>query len=166
MEAQALQTEVPEGKTVPTAHSGLAPVLEERQYKVTELEGDWPDDLRGTFYRNGPGRQEFAGVKYGHWFDGDGLVNAFHIRDDGIHFVNKWVKTPKFIDEEKAGKVLYRGMGTQIPGGFFKNLFKMPPTPGNTSIIYHGDKLFALAEGWWPFELDTENSRNRGCLEF
>ena len=151
---------------IPTFHRGLDTAREERSYKIDNIEGDWPKDLRGSFYRNGPGRLERGGKKYGHWFDGDGMMNAFHMREDGMHYVNKYVRTEKFVEEEKAGKILYRGIGTQIPGGFWKNTFKAPVTAGNTSVVYHGDKLMALAEGWWPYEIDADNLNTVGPHNF
>lgn len=40
--------------------------------------GRWPRELAGTFYRNGPAGHEVGGRRYHHWFDGDGLNQAFH----------------------------------------------------------------------------------------
>ncbi|HEY9741210.1 MAG TPA: carotenoid oxygenase family protein, partial [Coleofasciculaceae cyanobacterium] len=34
------------------------------------LSGKIPEGLRGSLYRNGPGRLERGGVRVGHWFDG------------------------------------------------------------------------------------------------
>ncbi len=38
------------------------------------IEGECPEELRGTFYHNGIGRMKRNGVLYGHFFDGDGMV--------------------------------------------------------------------------------------------
>src|SRR5437868_14286272 len=51
----------------------------ERISGAAVVEGRWPADLAGTFYRNGPGRFELGGERYRHWFDGDGMVQAWHI---------------------------------------------------------------------------------------
>ena len=34
------------------------------------IEGKIPKELRGVFYRNGPGLFERGGQRYQHWFDG------------------------------------------------------------------------------------------------
>ncbi|MEP7101822.1 MAG: carotenoid oxygenase family protein, partial [Burkholderiales bacterium] len=41
------------------------------------LEGQWPADFRGRFYRNGPALNERDGQRYHHWFAGDGMVQQF-----------------------------------------------------------------------------------------
>jgi carotenoid cleavage dioxygenase-like enzyme len=50
-----------------------------------QVEGKIPSDLRGVFYRNGPGLFERGGQRYHHWFDGDGLVHAWRFTDHGVH---------------------------------------------------------------------------------
>src|SRR5262245_40910693 len=41
------------------------------------IEGRLPSRLRGTLYRNGPARHQRGGERYGHRYDGDGMVQAF-----------------------------------------------------------------------------------------
>ena len=146
----------------PTCHGGLENLDEEYDYLIDEIEGEIPVDLKGTFVRNGPGRQKIGGVPYGHWFDGDGMLSVFSIADGKARFKNSYVKTPKYIEETAAQKVLYRGFGTQIPGGWWKNAFKLPPSPANTSVIYHAGHLLALNEGGLPWEVDAANLETKG----
>lgn len=139
---------------IPTCHGGLENLDVEYDYDLTDVDGEIPKDLKGTFFRNGPGRQRIGHSRYGHWFDGDGMLCAFSFEDGKAHFRNRYVRTPKYIEETAAQKVLYRGFGTQIPGGLMKNFLKMPANPANTSSIYHGGHLLALNEGGKPWELD------------
>ena len=145
--------EAADQNTAPTCHGGLENLDEEHDYWIDEIDGDVPKDLRGTFFRNGPGRQRIGDAKYGHWFDGDGMLCAFTFDDGNVHFKNRYVRTPKYIEETEAGAVLYRGFGTQVPGGFTKNFLKMPANPANTNTIYHGGHLLALNEGGKPWKL-------------
>ena len=138
---------------IPTCHGGLDNLDAEYDYDLTELEGEIPTNLQGTFFRNGPGRQKIGGKKYGHWFDGDGMLCSFSFDGGRAHFRNRYVRTPKYIEETAAQEILYRGFGTQIPGGLMKNFLKMPANPANTSSIYHGGHLLALNEGGKPWEL-------------
>ncbi|NEQ34412.1 MAG: hypothetical protein F6K04_26080 [Leptolyngbya sp. SIO4C5] len=46
---------------------------------LTVLSGELPPDLRGSLYRNGPGRLERDGLRVQHWFDGDGAILAVHL---------------------------------------------------------------------------------------
>ncbi len=142
------------GNEVPTCHGGLENLDEEHDYRIDDIDGEVPANLRGTFFRNGPGRQRIGGEKYGHWFDGDGMLCAFTFDNGQVHFRNRYVRTPKYVEETAAQKVLYRGFGTQIPGGFAKNFLKMPANPANTNSVYHGGHLLALNEGGKPWKLD------------
>ena len=138
----------------PSCHGGLENLDQEFDYMIDSVEGDVPNDLKGTFFRNGPGRQRIGDTKYGHWFDGDGMIAAFTFNEGQVHFKNKYVRTPKYLDETAAQAICHRGFGTQIPGGLHKNLFKMPANPANTSIIHHGGHLLALNEGGKPWALE------------
>ena len=44
---------------------------------LTTLSGRLPPALAGVLWRNGPAEHERFGHRYGHWFDGDGMVQAF-----------------------------------------------------------------------------------------
>lgn len=139
---------------IPTCHGGLENLDEEYDYNLEDIEGDVPTDIGGTFFRNGPGRQRIGDAKYGHWFDGDGMLCAFTFNEGKVHFRNRYVRTPKYIKETEAQRVVFRGFGTQIPGGLRKNLFKMPANPANTNTIFHGNHLLALNEGGKPFKVE------------
>src|SRR5262245_57982662 len=105
----------PQGLTMDSA-----PLLErcflfdavEDSYAISEVTGRVPEWLRGTYYINGPARFERAGLRYKHWLDGDGMVCALRFGADTIHFTNRFVKTPKLIAEEAAGRAIYRTFGT------------------------------------------------------
>ena len=141
----------------PSHHGGLENLDTEHSYWIEEFDGTIPTDLEGTFFRNGPGRQRIGETKYGHWFDGDGMLCAFTFSDGKAHFKNAYVRTPKYIAETEAQDIKYRGFGTQVPGGFTKNMGQMPANPANTNTIYHGGKLFALNEGGHPWELEPSD---------
>src|SRR6478735_1380709 len=95
-----------------TFHSGLRALNGEFSYRADCIEGALPNWLRGTFFRNGPGRLEVGDAKFGHWFDGDGLICKFSFRDDGVHFANRYVRTPKYLRETALNRIDCRGFGT------------------------------------------------------
>lgn len=150
----------------PSHHGGLENLDTEHSYWLNPDDGAIPDDLQGTFFRNGPGRQRIGSKKYGHWFDGDGMLCAFTFRDAKAHFKNAYVRTPKYLAETQAQDIKYRGFGTQIPGGFLKNMGQMPANPANTNTIYHGDKLFALNEGGHPWEVNPADLSTLGEYDY
>ena len=150
----------------PSHHGGLENLDEEHSYWIDPIEGSLPADLRGTFFRNGPGRQRIGDTQYGHWFDGDGMLCAFTFRDGRVHFKNAYVRTPKYVAETEAQAIKYRGFGTQVPGGFLANLGKMPANPANTNTVYHAGKLLALNEGGHPWEVNPGDLSTVGDYDF
>lgn len=138
-------------------HGGFRTMTQEYSYWCEDIEGKIPQDIRGTFFRNGPGRIQIGNDKFGHWFDGDGMVSAISFDRGRVHYKNRYVRTPKYLKETHKGRVAYRGFGTMRHGGLLGNLGRAPANPANTNIVYHGNKLLALYEGGRPFELEPEN---------
>jgi all-trans-8'-apo-beta-carotenal 15,15'-oxygenase len=130
-------------------------------------EGGIPKGLRGVLYRNGSGRMERGGNYYGHPFDGDGMISRFAFTDQGIHYRNRFVRTRWFLEEEAAGQILYRNFGTNRPGGFHRNMFRLRfKNAANTNVIYHGGKLLALWEGGLPHQLHPESLNTIGAFTY
>ena len=129
------------------------PVLEPVVLPV--LEGAIPAEIEGVLLRNGPGRQSRGGVSYGHPFDGDGFIQRFEFGDGQVTLTAQWVKTREWHKEEAADRILYRGFGTNRPGGWLANAFRMQfKNAANTSIIQHAGRTLALWEGGLPHEID------------
>ncbi len=157
---------IPGSNTFPSCHGGLENLDEEHNYWIDQIEGEVPLDLEGTFFRNGPGRQRIGNSRYGHWFDGDGMICAFTFQEGRVHFKNQYIRTPKYLAETEAQAVCYRGFGTQIPGGLRKNGLKMPANPANTSLIHHGGHLLALNEGGRPWAVDPGTLETLGEFSY
>ena len=124
----------------------------------TDIEGEIPAELTGTLFRNGPGQLDVNGQPFHHPFDGDGMICAFTFADGRAHFRNRFVQTQGYVEEQKAQKILYRGVfGTQKPGGWLANAFDLKlKNIANTNILYWGDKLLALWEAAEPHRLDPQ----------
>jgi carotenoid cleavage dioxygenase-like enzyme len=71
------------------------------------LSGQIPELLRGSLYRNGPGRLQRGGKRVGHWFDGDGAILAVHFTDAGATGVYRYVQTEGYQHEEAADAFIY-----------------------------------------------------------
>lgn len=144
----------------------------ERDARLPLVEGRVPGGLRGVLYRNGPGRLAVGGVPYGHPFDGDGMIARFAISSDErgeavVDYRNRWVRTEEFLAEERAGRMLYRSFGTNLPGGLRRNLLKLHfKNAANTSVHLHGGQLLALWEGGVPHALDPVTLETRGRFDF
>ncbi|KAM3089818.1 carotenoid oxygenase family protein [Phormidesmis sp. 146-35] len=125
------------------------------------LSGAIPSGLRGSLYRNGPGRLERGGQPVGHWFDGDGAVLGVHFRAAGATGVYRYVQSVEFQEEERAGRFIYGGYGMMPPGAIWER-FKATKNAGNTSVLALPDRLLALWEGGHPYSLDLETLETRG----
>lgn len=150
-----------------TGATGLfAPLLEEHDYVVEETEGTLPTGLRGTLYRNGPGRWEVGGQAMGHLFDGDGMLSMFAIGDGAVRYRNRYVRTNHYLGSRASGGVPQRGIGTLKPGGPLANALRLPANVANTSVVFHAGELLALWEGGKPHALDPDTLETRGPESF
>ncbi|MBW4505437.1 MAG: carotenoid oxygenase family protein [Scytonematopsis contorta HA4267-MV1] len=135
---------------------GYESLKQESDYWIDDIEGEIPTDLEGTLFRNGPGLLDINGEKIHHPFDGDGMISRISFTNGRAHFKNSFIRTEGYVEEQKAGKIVYRGVfGTQKQGGWLANLFDFKlKNIANTNVIYWGSKLLALWEAAEPHLLD------------
>ncbi len=137
---------------------------QEFEYAIDNIVGEIPSDLEGTLFRNGPGLLDIGGTPIHHPFDGDGMICSFSFKDGKAFFRNRFVQTDCYVEEQKAQKILYRGVfGTQKPGGWLNNVFDIKlKNIANTNVIHWGDKLLALWEAAEPHALDPKTLETKG----
>ena len=119
------------------------------------VEGRWPTEIAGTFYRNGPGRFERSGERYHHWFDGDGMVHAWHINSGQVRHEACFVRTQKYVEESASGQFLYEAFGTEFTRRPVSNNDTV--NTANTNLVPHAGKLYALWEGGSATEINSAN---------
>lgn len=127
------------------------------------VEGDIPKELHGTLYRNGPNPQFAPRGRY-HWFDGDGMIHAFTLRDGKAHYRNRWVRTERFRLEREAGEALFGGLTDM--GATDPRALGVLPNAANTNVIVHAGKLLALWEAGPPYALDPYSLETLGPYNF
>ena len=137
---------------------------QELDYEIEEIEGTIPPELTGTLFRNVPAMLNVNGERLHHPFDADGNICAISFDKGRAHFRNRYVKTEGYVAEQKAGKILYRGVfGTEKSGGWFSNAFDFRlKNVANTNVIYWGGKLLALWEASHPHRLDPHTLETVG----
>jgi len=126
-----------------------------------EIEGDWPAGLSGTLYRNGPARHDRDGLRYRHWFDGDGMVHAWQLRSGGVCYRAAYVQTDKYRVEQAEGRFSRAAYGTHVPGST-SVLNADDMNVANTGVLRLGDDLLALWEAGSAWALDPDDLRTRG----
>ena len=144
---------------------GYAHSERERYQADAKVNGVWPERLQGTLYRNGPAAHELGNYRYSHWFDGDGLMHAYRIRNNQVSHQAAYVNTKKRQAEKKARRPLYSGFDSVVadPG----------PVTGpnssnvaNISVLHHHGKLMALWEAGAPWQIDESDLSTHGMYAF
>mmetsp|Transcript_13417 Transcript_13417/g.17481 ORF Transcript_13417/g.17481 Transcript_13417/m.17481 type:complete len:279 (+) Transcript_13417:145-981(+) len=146
-----------------------APVSDEVfQESCIVLEGKVPEDISGSFVRNGPNPKYEPKGLY-HWFDGDGMVHRVQIKEGKMNYANHQTRTKKLACDaihrqsqminigDMVGrlgilKILLQSTRQFLGDRTISNIEK-DGSVANTSLLYHNDKLLALVESSYPTEL-------------
>lgn len=140
-----------------------APIDTEISAENLEVIGEIPKDLNGIYVRNGPNPKYAPKGRY-HWFDGDGMLHAVHIRDGKVSYRNRWIRTQAFEREKEAGGRLWQGI--------LEPLSNNPPEApikdtANTDIIFHNNQFLAL---WYlsgkAYKVDPYTLETLGLADF
>ncbi len=179
-----------EGNFAPVGYEADTPSLD-------VIAGAIPQTLRGTLYRMSPApRFPPPNRSLYHWFDGDGMIDAFFMDGGRVHHKNRWVRTEKLQIEERAGRALFGGLrdlatSTSILGllglGFsavellkLQALGALGRKPSmdviarilramdrsNTSIQLLAGRLLTLVEGSGAHEIDPRTLETLGRFDF
>jgi carotenoid cleavage dioxygenase-like enzyme len=140
-----------------------ASVDRERDIDSLTIEGKIPEEFNGTLYRNGPAMLERNGIRYTHLFEGDGMIRAYHFKDGQVAYKDRFVKTPKYIEEQKAGHFLYSGAATNIANSRAVTSPDMINV-ANTNVITVGDDIWALWEAGSATCLSGNNLETKGFV--
>jgi all-trans-8'-apo-beta-carotenal 15,15'-oxygenase len=125
-----------------------------------------PDFARGTYYLNGPARFQYEGFSWRHWLDGDGMISALHLGKDTIRFRSRYVYSRKLVEEQRAGRPLFRTFGTSFPDSRLNRANNGLESPVNVSVYPFADRLLAFGEQGLPWELDPHTLETRGQFTF
>jgi all-trans-8'-apo-beta-carotenal 15,15'-oxygenase len=148
------------------ARRAYAPLLEEFDYRIDEIEGELPKDLTGTLHRIGPGKHQVGRTLLHNVFDGDGMVSQFTLDGSSVRFRNRYVRTKHFNHGLRSNRIKYRGVGTQIPGGPLANFLRLPGNVANTNVVHHDGELLALWELGKPHRLHADTLDTLGEYDF
>ena len=134
---------------------------------ITDLEtisGEVPAELNGYFHRAAPDPQYAPKAGDDIWFNGDGLVTAFHVHQGKVDLRQRWVHTDKWKLERAAGRALF--------GAYRNPLTDDPEVQGqirgtaNTNAMVHAGKLLALKEDSPPVAMDPVTLETEGYWDF
>jgi carotenoid cleavage dioxygenase len=145
-------------------NSTVAPLRFEAEVYDCEVIGEVPRELSGSFYRCG-GDTAYPTMENDNLNNGDGVMAAFHFQDGCVDFIQRYVKTERYLLERKNRRRLY---------GLYRNGYTDQPetagtdrdNTGNTTAFVHHGKLFALREDSIPYELDPVTLETLGLPAF
>ncbi len=142
-------------------HNGpLKAALDSGPLRIT---GRWPAALKGTLYRVGPARRELGGVSMNHWFDGDGMLQAFRFEDGKVSHRGALLATPKLQAEEAAGRLLYSGFAQALPDGLpMQGPDTINPANINLLSLPARGELLALWEAGSALAVDPHSLQAKG----
>ncbi|KAJ5437919.1 uncharacterized protein N7458_008917 [Penicillium daleae] len=144
----------------------MKPCRMEGEIQALEIHGNIPKDIDGTFYRVMPDPQLPPFVQDDPWFNGDGNIAAFTIKDGSVSFRQRYVRTEKFTREREAKRallgmlplftlnqcfILNKCLTFRNYLGKYRNKFtdavefKIRST-ANTNVVYFNGQLLALKE--------------------
>ncbi|MFT4979279.1 MAG: all-trans-8'-apo-beta-carotenal 15,15'-oxygenase [Myxococcota bacterium] len=147
-------------------NAAMAPTVQDMDITIPEshVDGTIPLSLRGgRVLSNGPGWTSIGG-RTAHPFDGHGYVRSFELLPGGgCRLRAAFVKTDSYREEEAAGRLVRRGLATNISSRFWENIRRGPVrNVANTTIVRWGDRLLAGWEGGAPHALDPQTLETHG----
>jgi len=131
---------------------------------VELIAGEVPRELAGTWYRAGPDRQYAPMTGEDIFIDGEGMAHMFRFKDGRVSYRSRWVRTARFVAQEKAGRSLfgrYRNRYTNDP-----SVEGMSMGAANTNAVFHAGKLMILKEDDLPYEVDPDTLATIGQHDY
>jgi len=168
-------------KLTPNARAQLVGMMTsmrfEAQVEDCIVEGEIPVELNGGFYRNGFAWRRGTPQDAVHPKTRDGMIQAFIFDEGRVNFINKWVRTPRFLLEERFGRGLFewhdvfgdwRDLGT-LPKQGQRPTDGVPDGNAGTNIYpWYSSTGATLLTGNEqcvpPIELDPRTLETRGII--
>ncbi|MCW2410705.1 MULTISPECIES: carotenoid oxygenase family protein [unclassified Sphingobium] len=142
----------------------LRPLRLQGDIHDVEIEGAIPADLDGAFHRVHPDNQFAPKFEDDQFFNGDGMVSMFRVKDGKVDFRQRYAQTDKWKLENKAGKSLF---------GMYRNHLTDDPSvegqirgTANTNVLVHAGKLYAMKEDSPCLLMDPNTLETHGYTDF
>ena len=126
----------------------------EMDLRDCEVEGAWPVDLDGVFYRVGPDPQypKIAAHAGDIPFDGEGHVSMFRVAGGHVDYRTRYARNARFMAQAEARRSLF---------GMYRNPMTDDPSvaglnrgTANTQLFLHHGKLLVFKEDSPPVHMD------------
>ncbi|WP_072803524.1 carotenoid oxygenase family protein [Rhodococcoides yunnanense] len=134
-----------------------APQRDEVDVADLEVTGEIPDDLAGSYLRNGPNPRFDPIGSFVYPLDGDGMLHRITLAGGRASYSNRFVRTPMVELEEQRGEVIWSGLTdgytppASVVGDTLANTTRALP---DINIVEHAGRLMAMQESDKPYRID------------
>lgn len=127
--------------------------------------GEIPSWIKGSLYRNGPGKFEFGDDKYNHWFDGMAMFQRFHISDKKVTYQSRFLQSDTYKKNMAAQRIVVGEFGTASTPDPCQNIFQRfltrfisEDSTDNCLVNFFPlhDELYATTETQYIHRVDPE----------
>lgn len=129
-----------------------------------EVEGEIPEQLDGAFHRVNPDPQFEPKFENDQFFNGDGMASLFRFKDGKVDFKHRYIQTDKWKLENKAGKALFGAYRNPLTDD--ESVQGKIRGTGNTNVMVHAGKLYAMKEDSPCFLMDPLTLESEGYTDF
>lgn len=151
--------------------AGLNSLTEEKDIENLPVEGELPDWLRGSLFRNGPALFEAGNRRFNHLFDGQGMLHKFSFDDQGVSYRNRFIKSRGYRALKEKGEIVYEEFGSTPEWSFWQRLLPRLSEPlfsHNTLVgtMMLSGHLLTTTETPEPMELDFDSLETIGVFDY
>lgn len=149
-------------------HSEIFQEAEEQPSPVpADVEGSVPNWVSGTILRLGPGKFSWDKTSYNHWFEGDAIMNRFHVVNGQVEFSSKFVKSASYLNTKKKNRIARQHFATNVLPDPCKNIFKRYASHffqrtkdsdcTNVTPVRIKDEIYATADMTVMWKIDADS---------
>jgi carotenoid cleavage dioxygenase-like enzyme len=142
----------------------LRPMRFEGDIHDLELEGEFPEQLNGTYHRVHPDAQFAPRFEGDQFFNGDGMVSLFRFRNGRLDFKSRYAQTDKWKLERGAERALFGAYRNPLTDD--ESVKGRIRGTANTNVIVHAGRLFALKEDSPALLMDPLTLETQGYTTF
>ncbi|CAL4122786.1 unnamed protein product [Meganyctiphanes norvegica] len=137
-------------------------------------EGEIPEWLEGSLYRDGPGILNIGDTWYHHYFDGMAVIHKFNVKNGEARYSSRILESSTLEKNTKANRIVCGEFATvAYPDPCmttlqkFMSRFEMPDLEDITdncavNVGFYGDELFAMTETNHMRRIDPETLQSIG----
>lgn len=149
--------------SIPAYNTGFQDVSEWDSVRLS-WQGSPPPWLKGTLFRNGPGRWNRGREKVSHWFDGLALLHGLTLDAGGVTYRSHFVRSRDFRQSQQTGRIDAPGFACDPCRDLFRkvtSLFFVDATDNtNINVVKQGRHYLALTELPVAVEFDPQTLRS------